>query len=272
MLDALKRRIRTWQDQGRFILFVRLVYFVHRCVRDIRHLVCLPFAMRQMCALEARPGTEALVSLAFDRFLGVIRPLQVRSEVLALLNVLKDAPLRRILEIGTADGGTLFLFCRMATDDAQIISMDLPGGRFGGGYPAWKTRLYEAFALPGQRLELLRADSHDAAALDEVRDLLDGEELDFLFIDGDHTYAGVRKDFEMYGPLVKNGGLIALHDIAEHPARAAGDAHRFWAEIRSQYQVEEFVESWEQGYGIGLIRKGQASGNVPGGDALHTDD
>ncbi len=272
MLDAVKRRIRTWQDRGRFVPFVRLVYFVHRCMRDIRHLVCLPFAMRRMRALEARPGTEALVSLAFDRFLGVIRPLQVRSEVLALLNVLKETPLRRILEIGTADGGTLFVFCRVATDDAQIISMDLPGGRFGGGYPAWKTRLYEAFALPGQRLELLRADSHDAAALDDVLDLLDGEELDFLFIDGDHTYAGVRQDFEMYSPLVRDGGLIAFHDIAEHPARAAGDAHMFWAEMKSQYQVEEFVESWEQGYGIGLIRKGQTCGSAPGGDALHTDD
>jgi hypothetical protein len=33
-----------------------------------------------------------------------------------------------------------------------------------------------------------------------------------LFIDGDHRYEGVRRDFEMYSPLVGAGGLIAFHD------------------------------------------------------------
>jgi hypothetical protein len=30
--------------------------------------------------------------------------------------------------------------------------------------------------------------------------------VDFLFIDGDHTYEGVKKDFEMYSPLVRREG------------------------------------------------------------------
>jgi len=46
---------------------------------------------------------------------------------------------------------------------------------------------------------------------------LNGEPLDFLFIDGDHTYEGVKRDFEMYSPLVRNGGIIAFHDIVKHP-------------------------------------------------------
>lgn len=36
--------------------------------------------------------------------------------------------------------------------------------------------------------------------------------IDFLFIDGDHTYNAVEKDFNLYFPKVKEGGLIFMHD------------------------------------------------------------
>jgi hypothetical protein len=39
------------------------------------------------------------------------------------------------LEIGTARGGTLFFLTRLASPHATIVSVDLPGGPFGGGYP-----------------------------------------------------------------------------------------------------------------------------------------
>jgi predicted O-methyltransferase YrrM len=47
--------------------------------------------------------------------------------------------------------------------------------------------------------------------------VLNEQNLDFLFIDGDHTYKGVKEDFEMYSPLVRKGGVIAFHDITKHP-------------------------------------------------------
>lgn len=36
--------------------------------------------------------------------------------------------------------------------------------------------------------------------------------IDFLFIDGDHHYQGVKTDWELYSPLLKSGSIIALHD------------------------------------------------------------
>jgi predicted O-methyltransferase YrrM len=48
--------------------------------------------------------------------------------------------------------------------------------------------------------------------------LLKGSEGDFLFIDGDHTYQGVKQDFQMYSPLVKKGGIVAFHDIVKQYA------------------------------------------------------
>ena len=36
--------------------------------------------------------------------------------------------------------------------------------------------------------------------------------IDFLFIDGDHTYEGVRHDWELFIPHVKPFGIVAFHD------------------------------------------------------------
>ena len=37
--------------------------------------------------------------------------------------------------------------------------------------------------------------------------------LDILFIDGDHTYEGVKSDLDNYGYLVQSGGSIVCHDV-----------------------------------------------------------
>tara|TARA_R100000734_G_C3297285_1_gene88312 strand:+ start:464 stop:973 length:510 start_codon:yes stop_codon:yes gene_type:complete len=41
---------------------------------------------------------------------------------------------------------------------------------------------------------------------------IDNNELDFVFIDGDHSTEGVRKDIEAYTPKVKQGGYCMGHD------------------------------------------------------------
>jgi cephalosporin hydroxylase len=63
-------------------------------------------------------------------------------------------------------------------------------------------------------------DSHDPKTGEQlVNEVLKGRWVDFLFLDGDHTLAGVKRDYEMYGPLVRPGGVIAFHDavIEDHP-------------------------------------------------------
>ncbi len=74
----------------------------------------------------------------FQYLLFSINPGQVIFEITKLLEILKDLKPKTILEIGTARGGTLFLFTRIADPEAIIISVDLPGGKFGGGYTKWK--------------------------------------------------------------------------------------------------------------------------------------
>ena len=154
-----------------------------------------------------------------------------------MLEIIRKINPRVILEIGTARGGTLFLFAQIAEPDATIISIDLPGGRFGGGYPKWMIPIFKSFFKEDQKLYLIRRDSHDPLTLNIVRSILANRLVDFLFIDGDHTYEGVKKDFKTYSPLVRKGGIIAFHDIALGPFENVGGVPRFWKEIKHSYRA-----------------------------------
>jgi predicted O-methyltransferase YrrM len=181
---------------------------------------------------------------------------QLDEEIEPLLELVRDEQPRSVVEIGSAAGGTLFLLTRVAGPDAVIVSVDLPGG-MANPYPRWRSRLYEQFARDRQRVYALRKDSHDERTLREVRRL--SEPVDFLFIDGDHSYGGVSRDLEMYGPLVRSGGLIAFHDIVPPHADGHGDpgeVPKFWQEVKTRYsEHREFVKDWNWGScGIGVIR------------------
>jgi predicted O-methyltransferase YrrM len=199
---------------------------------------------------------EKILNFSFNFYSEFIKPIQIKEEFLELLKIFQKQNPKYILEIGTANGGSLFCFCKLAREDATIISIDLPGGKFGGGYPEWKIPIYKAFAKKNQKLYLLRNDSHSQETLEEVKKILNGNQLDFLFIDGDHSYEGVKKDFEMYSPLVKKGGIIAFHDIVPGPQKNAGGVPKFWEEIKRNFQIQEIVKNWNQnGYGLGVIFK-----------------
>jgi len=159
-----------------------------------------------------------------------------------------------------------------------MVSLDLPGGKFGGGYEEQKTEIFREFA-PSKEMEFIRDDSHKQRTYERVLSHVD-EPVDFLFLDGDHTYKGVKQDFEMYSNLVSEGGIIALHNIAPHPNNEEvvqhrrqniddicdhhllwGESHphcnvdQFWAELVNNYNTEEIISHPKQTWaGIGVVR------------------
>ena len=159
------------------------------------------------------------------------------------------------MEIGTAKGGVFYTLCQSALPKAKVISMDLPGGEFGGGYSAEDAVRYKAFGREGQKLCFIRKDSHGKESLNDAKKFLGDDKLDLLFIDGDHTYEGVKKDFEMYSPLVRVGGLIAFHDICFHPHFPDCKVDKFWKEIKVNYEHWEYIDPQDDTWGgIGVIR------------------
>lgn len=83
-----------------------------------------------------------------------------------------------------------------------------------------KRRLYSYM----DKVEWLRKRSSDA-----VNDIKDNS-LDFVYIDGNHKYKYVKQDILLYVPKVKQGGLIAGHDIN------IGSVHKAVKEIYSDFK------------------------------------
>lgn len=195
------------------------------------------------------------------------RPLQKKSEILRLLKIIRTLKPKAVCEIGAAGCGTTFLLTQAVASNALLITIDL-------AFTASRMAALESFALPEQQLVCLQQNSHLPQTLQLVKRQLAGKQLDVLYLDGDHTYEGIKTDFEFYGPLVRPGGLIVFHDIVpdsqtRHGIRTSsdvGEVPKFWQELRpSHAHTEEIVEDYEQdGFGIGVLywHPREAAGDV----------
>lgn len=197
--------------------------------------------------------------------------IQKTGELAGLLKILKGRRLKTVVEIGSARGGTFWCWAQVADDDALLVSIDLPGADFSAPELVNKTpeqvqkyselveRKMMSYAREGQRALLIRGDSHSENSVGELLKVLNGREIDFLFIDGDHSYQGCRSDYELYSPFVADGGVIAFHDIIGRPQQKECRVPEVWSELRAQNRCVELYDSNTWGYGrwagIGVLYK-----------------
>lgn len=237
---------RALQEGGLSLLATKTARFV------LNRISTVPAKRALNSRLAAAGSLDDYVDAIYSfRFRNVsVAPSQIRSEITGLLGVLTKSPPRVVLEIGTGLGGTTLLLARVAAQDATVITLDLPTG------PS-PQRLLDAGAREDQRIYAVRGDSHDYSTYARIQSLIGRQKVDVLFIDGDHSYEGVRADFRLYSPLVRSTGWIAFHDIAPGPAEFVGGVPQFWSELKRNHETHEFIENPEQqGLGIGLIRTG----------------
>lgn len=178
--------------------------------------------------------------------------LQIEDELRGLVDLAASRSPVRALEIGASWGGTTFALGHALPTVRLLIGIDL--------YVGNRIKL-RVLAREGLDLRLLNGSSRDPRTIAKVRHLLGGELLDLLFIDGDHTYEGARGDFLLYRHLVREGGLIAFHDIQSDGSERgvvgeawSGGVPTLWRELAPLYRSWEFVASPDQlGYGIGVV-------------------
>lgn len=167
--------------------------------------------------------------------------LQNRDELVALCEVIDSWEVRSYLEIGVWTGRLvstlhdLFGFERVAAcDDGYARRFGLP------------------LRLPAEA-RYFEGDSRSAAYAEWRREL---GAIDLVFIDADHSYAGVRADFERERGMPHR--VLAFHDITGANRHTAGVA-RFWRELDVGIKRELVLPHRELGLphstmGIGLWR------------------
>jgi cephalosporin hydroxylase len=136
------------------------------------------------------------------------------------------------MEIGTVRGGTLFCFIKLSSSDTIFISIYLPFfriKRYISKGESYLNSLFNWFVNENQKLYLIRSSSLDKNTINKVKEILDNKTIDFLFIDGDHSYKAVKSDFENYSKFVRKGGIVAFHDI-----NLIKDVKRFWNEVKNK--------------------------------------
>lgn len=180
--------------------------------------------------------------------------LQKPPELDMFIDFMFDHEPQVVVEIGTALGGMFWLLCQLAANNAIMVSLDLVGGIHGAKSNEWASRkTLERHGRRQQKVRLVRGNSHYKDTKDKLITALRGKKIDLLFIDGDHTYPGVKRDYELYRDLVAPGGLIAFHDIAYHD-REDVQVDKLWGEIKDSYVHHEFVDerggTWG---GIGVL-------------------
>ncbi len=176
-----------------------------------------------------------------------VNSVQKRSEVMSLVQHVNNLKPKYVLEIGTYNGGTLFMWANITRN--KVVTCDLRN-------PEHRCQLYKMFPPDESKCKVvaLEGDSHNLSFKDIVYSEFNDKKLDFLFIDGDHTEAGVEADFNNYKDLVRPGGIVAFHDILKNQPVEGNQVYYFWERVKNNYKHQEFIDDPEQcGFGIGIL-------------------
>lgn len=210
--------------------------------------------------LEVEPGSPFSVEIS-----------QLREEIRGLAEAVAAEEPETVLEIGTLRGGTFYVWSRHLDTAEHLVSLDLPGRDL----KQRRDELLHEFA-PSKEIDVVRGNSHEKETFEETAETLE-DEVDFLFVDGDHTYEGVKDDFETYKELTAEDAIVAFHDIVPHARKkkeckrrlreydGLEDRHvavgnpdwgvsKFWDEIKDDYETKEIIAHPKQlGKGVGLL-------------------
>lgn len=185
--------------------------------------------------------------------------------LLALKKYFKN-DIKTYLEIGTLWGGSIsaILWCdyllNISTDNYYCI--DLFSGYYGknvnkGDFNKTSVNINESnhldfckknvqlFNLKNNHINFIKGSSYSNKTIDIIKDY--NPQIDFLFIDGDHSYSGVLNDFNIYKNFLNKGAIVVFDNYG-------GNA---WPEVKKAVDSINFEK---EGFKVFYDFKGKDSG------------
>jgi predicted O-methyltransferase YrrM len=210
-------------------------------VRDIR--------FSQKCGRFLRGARKRRPTLNWDEFLRIARHFKTDDMGSApergyLFQLASDLPANaQVIEVGSWMGAsTCFIAGGLKGAGAKIFAVDnFQGLSTCGEDSAWYNRHFKKLGS-NSTLEIFRANfaalGFAERAEPVVSDSLAAAKtlaakrgaIDFIFIDGDHSYEACKADIEAWTPFVKPGGVIAFHDFG---SRADGVTRAIFEAIKA---------------------------------------
>lgn len=149
-----------------------------------------------------------------------------------------------VLEVGCDTGGTLLALAERVRG-AQCVGVTLHGAAFSTRRPMVE--------MPAS-VTIIEGDSRRPATYALALEV-HPRPFDLVFIDADHSYDGVRSDFNVWAQRARRGGLVAFHDICPHDPTTGCEVERFWHEVSERWSgpVESFADEPFTWGGVGLL-------------------
>lgn len=180
------------------------------------------------------------------------RPSQDEGELRSFIALMQERGVRRYLEVGSRHGDTFWEVMTNLPAGSVGVAVDMPGGPWGNS----KSRLHLERAVAdlkarGYKVSTIFGNSQT----DATKRLIVGRgPYDAALLDGDHTLAGVTKDWKLYQNIAP---LVAFHDIVGTGAhdKVTGNPVEvpiLWEQIKASHQTVEFVTPGSM-MGIGVV-------------------
>jgi predicted O-methyltransferase YrrM len=164
----------------------------------------MPFDLPVKDRLQFEHLAGLFASTSLDH--GVISmPIRQAAYLFGLIREIKP---QKVIEIGRYKGGSTLLIAAAMDGEGEFWSVDIGAkeARLQGIKTArsFDEQLADASRRLGLKVNIIVGDSRTLE--------VDTGEVDLVFIDGDHSYEGVRNDFERFGRRVRVGGAVLFDD------------------------------------------------------------
>lgn len=184
------------------------------------------------------------------KYAGNLEVQQIPSEYLGLLNFFKSNNINTYLELGVANGGSFFINSIFSQQTTKLIHcvdclayQDAPHVKQTFSKINSKVNKLKEF-FPDKEIHFFNMTTDDFF-------IQNTQKYDCIFIDADHSYEGVMKDYINSLKFVNKNGWLIFHDINNSDTGVC----RAWNEIKNKHAIQNiFSHEYSKACGIGILK------------------
>ena len=163
--------------------------------------------------------------------------IQLPEDVLMVQELIWKVRPEVVIESGVAHGGALILYASILEllGRGRVIGVDI------------EIRKYNRLAIESHpmshRISLIEGSSVEATTVDLVRGMVSPGQRTMVMLDSNHTRDHVRRELELYAPLVSPGSYLVVFDEVMTIVADAPNGKPAWAQDNPAEAVEDFLST-----------------------------